>query len=48
VLPDWFTARNATYAVVRPDRYVHGTAGTAAAAAALVREIAPAGQPIES
>jgi 3-(3-hydroxy-phenyl)propionate hydroxylase len=48
VLPDWFTARNATYAVVRPDRYVHGTAGTAAAAAELVREIAPAGQPIES
>src|SRR5882757_4005422 len=48
VLPDWFTARNARFAVVRPDRYVHGTASTADAAAALVREIAPAEQPVES
>jgi 3-(3-hydroxy-phenyl)propionate hydroxylase len=46
-LPDWFTARNATYAVVRPDRYVHGTASTADAAAALAREISPAGQPAQ-
>jgi 3-(3-hydroxy-phenyl)propionate hydroxylase len=47
VLPDWFTARNATYAVVRPDRYVHGTASTADATAALVREISPVGQPAQ-
>jgi hypothetical protein len=48
VLPDWFTGHNARFAVVRPDRYVYGTADTAAAASALVHEIAPAGQPVES
>jgi 3-(3-hydroxy-phenyl)propionate hydroxylase len=48
VLPDWFAARDATYAVVRPDRYVHGTAATADAAAALVRAISAVGQPVES
>jgi len=48
VLPDWFIAHNARFAVVRPDRYVHGTADTADAAAALLREIDPAEQPVES
>ncbi len=41
LLPDWFAGHDARFAVVRPDRYVHGTADTAQEAAALVRTLIP-------
>ncbi len=40
VLPDWFAHHDARFAVVRPDRYVHATADTVEATAALTRRIA--------
>ena len=43
VLPDWFARHDAGFAVVRPDRYVHGTAATPDRVAALVEQVAPTG-----
>jgi 3-(3-hydroxy-phenyl)propionate hydroxylase len=34
---DWFTRHGARFAVVRPDRYVHGTTDSAEAATAMIR-----------
>ena len=47
VLPDWFARHDARFAVLRPDRYVHGTARTADHAAALAQQVATAGTAVD-
>lgn len=46
LLPDWFARHDARFAVLRPDRYVHGTAATADDVAALVAPVVVAARAV--